>query len=347
MKVTKPQIELWRQCVAETGSITQTAACFGVASHMVQRYTHDVLQRYKAERNAKILELRQNGMTMDEIADILNTTEGIVGSICRANGCGGRIRSGWERERTEAQLRGIKKNGQKKKSEGEARYRELVESCGLEYLGGYTNSRGFIKVRYPQCGHEEQWSCVALRHLKRVPSCRQCAKEQRKRKEVERAEQKAEAKEKARIKREAKMAAMQAEKAARIKVCLTCGTAFHPDHGGRDYCSDDCRRKANNRRREARKRGQRRTIQLEQVFQKDGGRCYICGESCDFEDYQIINGAFVVGSTYPTVEHVIPMSLGGDDSWENVRLACHYCNTVKGRKSDVKVEQTGQMAFVV
>lgn len=33
---------------------------------------------------------------------------------------------------------------------------------------------------------------------------------------------------------------------------------------------------------------------------------------------------------YPTLEHVIPLSLGGPDVWANWRLACRRCNEARG-----------------
>ena len=42
------------------------------------------------------------------------------------------------------------------------------------------------------------------------------------------------------------------------------------------------------------------------------------------------NGNPYPGDNYPTVEHVIPVSLGGLESWNNVRLAHWKCNLEKG-----------------
>lgn len=351
MKVTNEQIEQWRQFVAEYGGFGGQLACakeYGVSVKTVQKHTGDIMQALLKARNEKIIEFRRNLMTQAEIADALEISEDVVRIICKKAGMGGQIRSNWATlTAMEAQKRGREKAHSRIKAEQEAKYREQVEVAGLEYLGGYTNCDGFIDVHYPQCGHIGKISCQVLRKTGKIQPCAICASEQRQRVADEKERQKAEAKEAARIEREAKEMAAQEKKAARVNVCLTCGAEFHPEHGGQHYCSDDCRRKAGNRRREARKRGQRRTIQLEQVFQKEKGRCYLCGGSCDFEDYQIIDGAFVVGSNYPTVEHVIPMCLGGDDSWENVRLACHRCNSIKGRKSDVRVEKSGQIAFML
>lgn len=250
-------------------------------------------------------------------------------------------------EGKEKQRRGQDKSHKNARDKAEAECRKQVESAGVEYLGGYTNCDGTVDVRYPQCGHAGKISCQVLRKTGKIQPCAVCKEAQRKRVAEDRECQKAEARQAARLGREAREAAAKAERDARRNVCKVCGAEFHPEHLGNRYCSDACRKKANNRQHEARKRGHHRTIQLEQVFQKDEGYCYICGCSCDFDDYQIIDEAFVVGPTYPTVEHVIPFCRGGDDSWENVRLACHRCNSVKGRKSNVRVEKSGQIAFML
>lgn len=348
MKVTNEQIEQWRQHVAQHGSIKEAAAYFGVIPHTIQPYVSDALKEFKAKRNAAILEMRHQRKSMKEIADALGISETTVSNFCKKAGMGGQIRSNWATLMAmEAQKRGREKALSRIKAEQEAKYREQVEVAGLEYLGGYTNCDGYVNVRYPLCGHEGRLSCVTLRQRNLILPCAVCEEEQHQRAVEDRERQKAEVREAARLEREARKAAVKAERDARRNVCKVCGTEFRPDHFGNHYCSDLCRKKAINRQHEARKRGQRRTIQLEQVYQRDKGRCYLCGCSCDFDDYQVIDGAFVVGPTYPTVEHVIPFCRGGDDSWENVRLACHRCNSIKGRKSDVRVEKSGQIAFVL
>lgn len=65
------------------------------------------------------------------------------------------------------------------------------------------------------------------------------------------------------------------------------------------------------------------------LFARDGNRCQYCGRR------------------YPTSElsldHVIPRSQGGDNSWENIVCACVRCNVRKGGRTP---EQAG-MTLVV
>lgn len=49
------------------------------------------------------------------------------------------------------------------------------------------------------------------------------------------------------------------------------------------------------------------------VLKRDGNRCQYCGTSEDL-----------------TIDHVIPRSRGGKDTWENLVAACNRCNHKKG-----------------
>ena len=52
------------------------------------------------------------------------------------------------------------------------------------------------------------------------------------------------------------------------------------------------------------------------IFLRDGYRCQYCGKKGTSETL--------------TVDHVIPISRGGKDSWTNVATACKQCNNYKG-----------------
>ena len=55
------------------------------------------------------------------------------------------------------------------------------------------------------------------------------------------------------------------------------------------------------------------------LFRRDGHICLYCGEK--------------FRSTLLTRDHVLPISRGGHDSWENVVTACFRCNNQKGNKT--------------
>jgi 5-methylcytosine-specific restriction endonuclease McrA len=53
------------------------------------------------------------------------------------------------------------------------------------------------------------------------------------------------------------------------------------------------------------------------VFQRDGHRCQYCGTTRE-----------------PlSIDHVLPRSRGGADSWDNVTTACLSCNVRKGNRT--------------
>ncbi len=51
------------------------------------------------------------------------------------------------------------------------------------------------------------------------------------------------------------------------------------------------------------------------VLRRDGQRCAYCGQSAT------------------TIDHVLPRSRGGADSWENLVACCLRCNNVKGDRT--------------
>lgn len=60
-----------------------------------------------------------------------------------------------------------------------------------------------------------------------------------------------------------------------------------------------------------------------EVFERDEWLCYLCGVETD-------SSADPLHPRSPTVDHVIPLSRGGDHSLANARCACLGCNSSKG-----------------
>ena len=58
------------------------------------------------------------------------------------------------------------------------------------------------------------------------------------------------------------------------------------------------------------------------VMERDGWRCYLCGIAT-----RISSGRF--DATSATVDHVVPLSKGGEHTMANVRCACFGCNAGK------------------
>lgn len=129
------------------------------------------------------------------------------------------------------------------------------------------------------------------------------------------------------------------------KKCEWCGKEFTTDIPTKLTCSDECKRKRNNRRNWERQSNRLndenvidRDISIVRLYKRDKGVCYICGGKCDFKDHTQTNGHFTAGPTYPSIDHLIPIARGGMHAWDNVKLAHHLCN---GMKSDILPSELG------
>ena len=132
-------------------------------------------------------------------------------------------------------------------------------------------------------------------------------------------------------------------------VCVECGRTFtryqrmlhdgslSKERRGRTfkYCSSKCctkHQRPHSRqartKREAGIKGDR--IILGDLMERDGGICQICGEAVDIGDgFHDQFGYFHVGRNYPSIDHIIPISKGGEHVWDNVQLAHMACNAGK------------------
>ena len=73
-------------------------------------------------------------------------------------------------------------------------------------------------------------------------------------------------------------------------------------------------------------------ITLEKLYNRDGGVCALCGGRCNYEDYILKDTTFIAGNTYPSIDHIKPLSKGGSHTWDNVQLAHKQCNSIKSNK---------------
>lgn len=79
-------------------------------------------------------------------------------------------------------------------------------------------------------------------------------------------------------------------------------------------------------------------IQRQRILERDGFICGICGSATDPQ---------AVPSTprYPSIDHVVPLSRGGNHTYENVQCACFECNWMKGTDVADGVEPTALPLF--
>lgn len=71
-----------------------------------------------------------------------------------------------------------------------------------------------------------------------------------------------------------------------------------------------------------------------EVFERDGWRCQLCGVRTPRK----LRGTY--NDKAPELDHILPISKGGEHSYVNTQCACRKCNGLKG---DVPL---GQMRLV-
>lgn len=105
---------------------------------------------------------------------------------------------------------------------------------------------------------------------------------------------------------------------------------FREGDGRAKYCSLRCskrhhRRGQNHPESRARRAGVPYVygIKPEQVFERDGWRCQLCG--C--KTPKRLRGKNKL--TSPELDHIIPFAAGGGHTWDNVQCACRRCNGKK------------------
>ena len=276
----------------------------------------------KELRNQQIAELRKQGFSQSELAEQFGLTVSGIGTICKRYGVAGVM----------SNRRGAKAKDfyhQNQYSIGifdkDEYARSIVEERqpDFEYLGGYTNSDGIIRLRCKECGSEFDRTFQSVRKGKAI-RCVNCKKQKEQLDAFER--------EKARINKEIEKAKKHSEQLQKkLHTCPVCGNIAI----SRKYCCVECRNKATNYNRDIRRRTKIKNaiidkdITLKALYDRDNGICYICGEICSWKDKETKDNVVICGDNYPSIDHVIPLVAGGKHSWDNVRLAHRICNSKK------------------
>ena len=235
-----------------------------------------------------------------------------------------------------AKTRHIKQREKAFKTKLEAKYPDV------EYMSGYFNWNSIVTCRCRVCGHVQERSAQAAKASYACEvMCDNCMELSRQRKALVNILSK---QVRTLMKRHAKEL-QYAEREQRLlgRTCRECGALFDAAHGRQRHCSNACRSKRANRMKEVRRRKRLYrnghvdySISLTKLIRRDRNTCYICGGKCDKGDYAMdADGNFIVGKSYPSVEHVHPVSKGGTHTWDNVKLAHHYCNTIKSNHAAV------------
>jgi 5-methylcytosine-specific restriction endonuclease McrA len=213
---------------------------------------------------------------------------------------------------------------------------KLIENGTLlRYAGEYKRGQ-YILLHCDVCGSTMRYSSHAL--FRKHIGCKECKRreqEQRKQQSEKENAERAAAIEQARAEA-AKQRAMQHEARRREIVCPVCGETFITYKARQITCSPECGRKRANirhtRRNDTRISKDKRIdkISLDVLFRRDSGVCHICGKQCNWNDYTVTETTIIAGNWYPSVDHIVPVSLGGADAWDNVMLAHRICNSIRG-----------------
>jgi 5-methylcytosine-specific restriction endonuclease McrA/endogenous inhibitor of DNA gyrase (YacG/DUF329 family) len=111
-------------------------------------------------------------------------------------------------------------------------------------------------------------------------------------------------------------------------VCEDCGVEFTTNTMSAKFCSGLCRHR-HHARQASRRRGPvhpgSALYSDREIFDRDAWTCGICGEAID----PAVPRRFRDGAS---IDHTVPLSLGGADAPENVVAAHNRCNRRKGAK---------------
>jgi 5-methylcytosine-specific restriction endonuclease McrA len=112
-----------------------------------------------------------------------------------------------------------------------------------------------------------------------------------------------------------------------VKVCAICPKVFTARRASALYCSKGCVREGRSQDRIGARRND--------IFERDGWICKLCDSPVDLTDFRTVPGAdgreaFVAGPLYPSVDHIVPQSLGGSHEDHNLRTAHFGCNSERG-----------------
>lgn len=273
----------------------------------------------KPERNNEIFNLRKQGHSYKEIASLYGMTKHAVAFLCRDHGFGGVMsqRMCWD--------------GRKRKDHAE--YVNSFLGDDFTYVDGFNGCDSYVKIQCNKCGFVFEKSMITIRQKQSqhfvCPHCETLKKEEKRLKREKAAEER---RERAKTRAAEKEAEREAKK--RTVECKICGTKFVTYSSVKCCCSSECSKKYQNRlssRRKDKRITEDRRIDKDitalKLYIRDGGKCWICGGRCDTNDYIIKDGVTICGDNYPSVDHVVPVCEGGEDSWDNVKLAHRICNS--------------------
>lgn len=286
----------------------------------------------------QIIQMRKEKIGMKTIAQTLGVTRDKVRYHCRKNGLDGVIA---ENNYFDKALEIFKNNLTK-------------NNHAFEYVSDFINTESKVRVKCLKC-NEVVEKAAQFAKKKSQSQCPNCLENIRKAKEVIDQQRKLAKYLKKKPKKTLGFRVTFLNKTSLIEIkvgtCAECGVVFVNKGRTRVTCSSECSKRHANSKKEVKRRKMELNgeidsdITLVKLFNRDNGECYLCGDTCDWDDKEERENGTVVGRTYPSIEHVVPISKGGRHTWDNVKLAHHYCNSIKSDKQIT--EDTGQLVLML
>lgn len=124
--------------------------------------------------------------------------------------------------------------------------------------------------------------------------------------------------------------------------CAGCSKDREPERRSQGFrlcqeCADE-RRRASNRRKNVRRRAARRLssdhFTMADIGERDGWRCHLCHRKVNRK----LSGMHPDG---PTIDHLVPLSFGGEDTLDNVALAHRKCNLERNNSGPAQLRLLG------
>lgn len=118
--------------------------------------------------------------------------------------------------------------------------------------------------------------------------------------------------------------------------CKWCGALFTPERlcGNYECCCPEHKelwaksmKKSDKHNRKAKiRKAYVAPVSIRDIYQRDKGICQLCGKKVNLKDEW-------PSLMCASIDHIIPLSLGGTHEPKNVQLAHFMCNTLKGNRS--------------
>lgn len=206
----------------------------------------------------------------------------------------------------------------------------------LKYAGEYKRGQ-YVLLHCDVCGSTMRYAAGSLFKHVNCKQCKEIAKQAKKQELAVQREAERKAKEEAAAERK-RIQEQERTERMRDVYCAVYGEMFQTTNPLRVTCSAECGRKRANtrhtRNKDKRIPKDKRIdrIDLHELFKRDDGVCHICGKQCNWNDYTVTDSTIIAGNWYPSVDHIVPVSLGGADAWDNVMLAHRICNSIRGNR---------------